>query len=270
MSKALMGLGVLLVGAVGVFCAASREVELSGKVVSSRTLAPVSDAFVYVESGCSWEEVGMHYTTRTDDQGRFTIKAKCDVIIRVWKVGFSMTDVPMGSAWTLSRKENVVQLREIIAKNSVQESFDRSGLVEGEGFSFSLGKIVTAGADIRLTRQEGEKDLFIEALGEGGLYFQAYAKGIDFYNTPEAPITGYAKKLPLFREPMGLYYTRTQDGKHFAKVRLMKGLKPEGEGYSYWLQWAYQPDGSRNLEIAIGKEYLFPFEAFGLDRESLK
>jgi hypothetical protein len=62
---------------------------------------------------------------------------------------------------------------------------------------------------------------------------------------------------------------RTRDGKHYAKVRLIRGVKQtnQGEDHSaYWLQYAYQADGTRNLEITINREYGFTFEKFGLKR----
>jgi hypothetical protein len=75
-------------------------------------------------------------------------------------------------------------------------------------------------------------------------------------------------------DSMGVFYAITRDGKHYAKVRLITPAfkladKPD-RFIVYGVQWAYQPDGTRNLEIAIGKEYMFPFERFGLKRDSLK
>jgi hypothetical protein len=281
--KRLLKVGLIIIlgtsglGAAVIFIMSLRQIELSGKVVSSNTNLPVSDALVYVESGCPWEEAGMNESVRTDEHGRFTFKARCDVIVRVWKSGFSMTDVALGQASMLVGKENIIKIREITAKNPVSENTDRSGFAIGDGFSFSLGKIVNADsaqADIKLSRGANGKDVFIEALGEGGLYFQRYSQGVDFYNTPEAPLAGYSKRMRITPEPpIGLYYVRTRDGEHFAKIRLSQGLRqtPTGWDHSvYWLHWVYQPDGSRYLEIAVGKEYLFPFEKFGLKRDSLK
>jgi hypothetical protein len=88
-----------------------------------------------------------------------------------------------------------------------------------------------------------------------------------------APQEGYSKKIQIPSEVPGIFYVRTRDGKHYAKVRLIRGVKitAQGEDHTaYWLHWAYQPDGTRNLEIAISKEYGFPFEKFGLAREALR
>jgi hypothetical protein len=108
--------------------------------------------------------------------------------------------------------------------------------------------------------------------GQGGLIYQPYDNNADFYNTPEAPVAGYEKRLPLNRG-MGLYYVRTRDGQHYAKVRLMSGLKTTSKGSDfsyYWIQLAYQPDGTRSLEIQPSSDLPFPVEKFGISRQSLR
>jgi hypothetical protein len=115
--------------------------------------------------------------------------------------------------------------------------------------------------------------VLVEALGDGGLVYQEYGEGIDFYNTPEAPISGYSRQLPADTGAMGVFYALARDGKHYAKVRLRSGAPKRtklDDLSAYFMQWAYQPDGTRSLEIAVGKEYMFLFERFGLKRDSLK
>jgi hypothetical protein len=64
----------------------------------------------------------------------------------------------------------------------------------------------------------------------------------------------------------GLYFLRTRDGRHYAKFRLMVSAvkTPKGSEYLDWARmiWAYQPDGTRNLEIVRNAPIPYPFSEF--------
>jgi hypothetical protein len=74
-----------------------------------------------------------------------------------------------------------------------------------------------------LVKDQKSGKVLVEALGDGGLVYQEYGEGIDFYNTPEAPISGYSRQLPADTGAMGVFYALARDGKHYAKVRLRSG-----------------------------------------------
>jgi hypothetical protein len=251
---------------------------ISGKVVSAKTGQPAPDALVVVESlsPLPWDGPGLGKYVKTDDNGRFSAEVKGEVRIRVWKSGFAMAGMG-GSGWQLAGKELLINIRELASGNAVPEQSQYKDMNVGDGFSFVLGKIVSGedqNADFRLVKDQKSGKVLIEALGEGGFVYQEYGSGVDFYNTPEAPISGYFKQSPVDMDSMGIFYATTRDGKHYAKVRLITPafkLADTSNNFTvHAVQWAYQPDGTRNLEIAVGKKYLFPFERFGLNRDSLK
>jgi hypothetical protein len=254
----------------------SRPDKFSGKVVSTKTQLPVRDVMVVVDSCVSYDESCTSEYVRTGVDGKFAAAIKGDVSVRVWKPGYAMNSYLLGNSRDLLKRDIVIEIREITGSNLIPENNYRQGFAINDGFSFKLGMVVdqhSADADIRLVRNSDKGAVLIEALEEGGLIFQTYDERVDFYNSPEAPVSGYSKRLPVLPNVTGIFYVLARDGNHFAKVRLIPGFKQTryGEDYSaYWPQWAYQPDGSRSLEIAIGKEYLFPFEKFGLNRESLR
>jgi hypothetical protein len=270
---------ILVVATVhGLRIAGVMATMISGKVVSAKTGQPVPDALVVVESVASlpWDGPGLGKYVKTDDNGKFSAEVKGEVRIRVWKSGFAMAGMG-GSGWQLAVKELLIDIRELAASNNVPEQIQYEDMDVGDGFSFELGKIVNGEdqtADFRLVKDQKSRKVLIEALGEGGLVYQEYGKGIDFYNTPEAPISGYSKQLPADTGSMGVFYAIARDGKRYAKVRLFTPafkLADNLDNFTvHGVQWAYQPDGTRNLEIAVGEKYLFPFERFGLKRDSLK
>lgn len=271
LTTAIIGLGV-----GSTMLIALRLTTFSGKVVLAKNHLPVQDALVVVDSGFYWEDKGSVSYVRTDEYGRFRFNARGHVSIQVWKGGFAMAGVNLGTALNLIGNEITIEIRELKGTNTVPMNMDESGFTANKGFSFDLGKVVNGDspyADIRMVRNSDNEDIVIEALENGGLFFQPFSAGIDFYNTPEAPPAGYSHRLPVFLGSAGLYYVRTRDGKRFAKFRLSQGLKntPDTDNHPvYWLLWAYQPDGTRDLEIAVSKEYAFPFEKFGISRDTLK
>jgi hypothetical protein len=91
--------------------------------------------------------------------------------------------------------------------------------------------------------------VLVEALGDGGLVYQEYGEGIDFYNTPEAPISGYSRPLPADTGSKGVFYALARDGKDYAKVQSRSGAPRRtklDDLSAYFMQLAYPPDGTRN------------------------
>jgi hypothetical protein len=274
---------IIITTAIALFISASSscaplinaQVVISGKMVSSTDGAPVKGALVSVEGIVDVDEVGTHDYVRTDENGRFAAKAWGIVVLRAWKTGYAMRDIQVGNASDLVGHEISIELRKLQSSNLAPVAINREGMSINDGFSFSSGKVVGADsseADIKISAGKAGTERFLEAVGDGGVCFQAFSSGSDFYNTPEAPQEGYSNKTQIVSASPGIFY-RTRDGKRYAKVRLIRGVKQtaSGEDHSaYWLQWAYQPDGTRNLEIAVSSEYGFPFEKFGLTPESLR
>ena len=285
--RGLWGVGriIVLVAAAGgvigllfmVF--ASPAVHISGKVVSQDAKRPIGDVMVMVESiPPLHDEKGFHSFVRTDQNGNFVAEAmiSADVVVSAWKPGYAIKRIFAGKALTLLHHDTVIELREMTATNWVPEHEDREGFGPGSAFSFKLGRIVDAdspAADLVLIRRsENPGGVYIEARANGGIAFEQIGTGVDFYNTPEGPLAGYSLGLPFNPDQPGVYYVRTRDGGHYAKVRLLTGFKQTATGsdHSYfWLQWAYQPDGTRDLEIRPSREFPFPVEKFGFRRESL-
>jgi len=263
----LIGVAVLAL-TIGLFQAATYWTkDVRGKVIRADTGLPIENAFVAVESGFDWEEQGIGSYVKTDADGQFTAKARGSASIRIWKQGYALGGILVPNVADLDRHGVVIRVRELSASSLIPENNDREGWGAGDGFSFQQGKIVAADseqADIALV-DSGQGELFVESRGNGGLVYQAYDEAHDLYNTPEAPISGYESRLPL-NTGMGLYYVKTRDGKHYAKVRVMRGQKmtQHGSDFSYyWLNWAFQPDGTRDLEIEPTK-LPFPFFKFGI------
>lgn len=267
----LLSFAVLFVG--------SRTVTISGKVVSANTKMPISDAMVAVESGMSNEETGLGSYVRTDSEGRFVANARGRVLLSAWKLGYALRSLSGSDVSAAKERDIIIELRELRPTGSVAEQDAFYKLKSGHGFSFSPGELVSAtrtDADIVLVQNaEDPISSRLETQGEGGIIFQPFDDTVDFYNTPEAPSAGYQKQAYINRSQPGLYFVRTRDGKHYAKFRLLVDLvyPPQGLPYldfeSARLLWAYQPDGTRNLEVTPSKNFPFPVEKFGLKRESL-
>lgn len=277
---------ILVAGLVGgvLFLAAqfvqSRTVTISGKVISANTKMPISDVMVAVESGMPDEETGFGSYVKTDGGGKFAAKAKGKVSISVWKPGYAMHGTYAGYAFTLLDREIIIEIRELTPTNWITEHDAFYKLKPSHGFSFSLGQVVNgSNPDVDILVVQNADDLstaIIEAQGEGRIIFQPFDDKVDFYNSPEAPSTGYQKQTPINLSQPGLYFVRTRDGKHYAKFRLLVDLVHPPSGPSYLdletarLLWAYQPDGTRNLEVKPGKDLPFPLGKFGIKRESLE
>jgi hypothetical protein len=253
-------------------------VTFSGRVISRSTGAPVAEALVAVESDQAFSLTDMTAFgsyVKTDKDGKFEAEAKGSwVSVRVWKPGYAMAGVLYGPALARRWRDNVVAMREMSQTNWVQEHDGFYPFAPGSGFSFAQGRVVQGdgpAADIVITEDRDVRTAaYIEAQGGGGVIFQPFIGGIDFYNSPEAPAAGYEKRVKVNTSEMGLYYLRTRDGSRYAKFRFMTPIAMPPEGPEYLaleetrLIWAYQPDGTRHLEVVAGRGMPFPFHKFGL------
>ena len=74
--------------------------------------------------------------------GRFAAKAWGTVVLRVWKTGYAMRDIQVGSAGDLVGHEISIELRKLQSSNSVPVAINREGMRINDGFSFRSGKVV--------------------------------------------------------------------------------------------------------------------------------
>jgi hypothetical protein len=250
---------------------------VTGKVISQDTRKPIEGAMVYVHSEMPYEENGFNSYVTTDVAGSFSANIRGNVsLIRVWKPGYAVRGIKAGNPTLL---ETVIKLRELSSTNLVTEHFEFYNFSHGGGFCFALGKSVrgdSSDADIVITQDVNDRTTgYIEIRGEGGIIFRPWDEQTDFYNSPQAPDAGYEKRLAIPGAQEGLYFIRTRDGKHYAKFRLLVDLAQPFKGSPFLdfehsqLLWAYQADGTRNLDIRPSKNLSFPVEKFGLKRESL-
>lgn len=251
---------------------------LSGRVVSMEAQTPIQEAMLSVESIVRGSDGAFGDYVRSGTDGRFVAQIKgFPVSIGVWKPGYALNGTIINTTSLMKGQELVIELREMTKTNWVAERENREGIGTGDGFSFSSGKRVANGgldADIILSYgAHSVNNIHISSLGAGGIIYQADSERSDFYNTPEAPAEGYVSKLSHKPDELGTYYVRTRDGKHYAKFRLKPGVKDTNKGSDFsvfWIRWAYQQDGTRNLEVEPSKMLPFPFEKFGVNRENLK
>lgn len=266
----VMGGGVFFVGAL-YFNAPSPTI--SGKVCADNTQEPICDAMVAVESSIPNSDDTFGSYVKTDAEGRFLAEVKGKTIsIRAWKPGYAMKGIGLEDADT--ERELAIALRKMTPTNWVVQHDRFLKLKPGDGFSFSSGEMVSGDspeADIVIRiNPDHQTAAIIDARGEGGIIFQALDDDTDFSNTPKAPPSGYQPSSSFDPTRTGFYFVRTRDGKHYAKFWLNSNLIPPPDGGASptfdpdsRLIWAYQPDGTRNLEIVPTKE-MFPFYKFGL------
>ena len=255
-----------------------RMVDLRGRVILSPTGEPVCEALIAVESTAFWEDRASLTTARTDCDGRFVVKARGEpVIVKAWKPGYSFAGVhEERSAQEVAEKEFLFELRVLPKEGLLEQRTLESGtrLALGDGFSFSAGRIVSSSS--------GEADVVyrdgrLEALGDGGLVYipsaARYDLGFPLYERGEAPADGYQRSVRPPPTDTGLFFVRTRDGKHFAKFILQQAfyLPPGADRGTphFFVTWAYQPDGSRMLELSRGERFPFPVRDFGIDPKSL-
>jgi hypothetical protein len=264
----VMAFILLIIGIYGlVLFVQSRTITISGKVISVDTQLPISDVMVAVESGTDFEERGLETLTKTDTDGMFYAKARGQTTIRIWKPGYEVAWKRCGYAIWHWGRDQTIDLREMTQTNWVEYHQTEQIFDINQGFSFSIGKAVdpsSPDADIVMFQDASEESVvYLESRGQGGLIFQGN-DDVDLYNTPVAPDSGYTNRSRRHPGEDGIYFVRTHDGNHYAKVRLWRCGDKQ---FSYCLQWAYQNDGTRNLEVKPGKNFPFPAKRFEVDME---
>jgi hypothetical protein len=259
---------------------ASRDTDvISGKVISVHDKKPIEGAFVYVHSARANDELGINEYVKTDARGAFTAVFKGSGMIRVWKPGYCIRGIDMPQSRASSPQQVIIQLLEMTSTKLVAEHEGFFDFSPGNAFSIKLGKKVDADnsdADIAIVRDASDNSTaFLECIGGGGIAFQPFTDASDFYNSPEAPVGGYQKRVNLETASKGFYFIVARDGEHYAKARLLISISHDSIGSldvdleNTRVIWAYQSDGTRDLEIASGKNLPFPVEMFGLARDSL-
>jgi hypothetical protein len=273
-------LAFLIVGVSGIYFVCLRPHQLSGKVISANTNMPISGALIAIESGNPWDESAMGEYVQSDQFGNFTAQAKGSwVSFNAWKQGYAMSGALYGAALGRAGKENIIPLRELTPTNRLEVHDQFYALVPGTGFSFSAGKVVkgdSSEADFVIAQDLNKKSVaFIETPDGGEIQSQQINETTDFYNSPIAPVAHYQRRLVVPANEMTLYFLRTRDGRHYAKFRFMADvvMTPQGAKYvdleNVRLIWAYQVDGTRNLEIKPNKNMPFPFYKFGFSPASI-
>lgn len=262
-----------------------RPVTIAGRIISADTKTPLSDVLVAVESGTNvGDDNTLGSYVRSDKDGRFIAKAKGTwVSIRAWKYGYAMNGVNYGYAFPLIGRESVIELRKMTETNWLPAHDKFFKLKPGDGFSFALDEVVDGNspdADVVISQNKvSATSVLIEARGEGGVILQSINNEVNFPNSPEAPLTGYEKSALYDRSDSQsegeFYFVRTHDGKHYAKLWLNISLVMTASGSTYLdfdmdtrMQWVYQPDGTRNLEVAPSEEMSFPLYKFDLETEA--
>jgi hypothetical protein len=258
-----------------------RQKKVVGRVVSSDAWMPVGDAMVAIESSSPADEKGVGQYVRTDMEGKFAAEIKGTwVSIRVWKPGYSLQGLGLDSG-DVRDGEVVIKLREMTRTNWLSVRDDFFELKPGNGFSFNKGEVVSDGsdADIGFYKHGDAEKIILRAADKGGIIFRRADGDANFTNSPVAPLTGYQKELTVDfadKQSSGFFYVRTRDGAHYAKFSFSLSSRIADGTDSYLdfeqparITWAYQPDGTRNLEIAPDKNTPFPFEEFGFDRSRL-
>ncbi|MBS1811357.1 MAG: carboxypeptidase regulatory-like domain-containing protein [Acidobacteria bacterium] len=237
-----------------------------GRVIMADTKEPVADALIEVLSN-SLDSDGMEQTlTRTTSDGNFSTVARGKARIQVWKPGFQISwiqDQPSFFIWT----NNVtITLRKLTPTNLLSLQETDKEMVPNNGFSFKDGRITSntdTAADLIFAAMPASEDsLFLKCKGNGGILFQPDGEKVDLYNLYEAPQGGYEEQIRIKPKEDGVYFVRTSDGAHYAKMRLWRCC--DENPLHYRVQWAYQPDGTRNLELKPGKNFPFPLKEFGI------
>jgi len=262
----------------------SQQTVITGRVLSAKTKAPISDVMVSVESIIS-EQKSHGSFVRTDNDGRFVADAVGDkVMIRAWKPGYLMNGMDSDRASVRFGQPIIVELRKIEYPNLAIVHDDYLRVKSDLAYSLARGELVektSPDADITISLNPDDntnRSVIIESLGDGGIIFQS-TNTLSFATALEAPPSGYLGRavkefLPHSSEGWFLF-VRARDGRHYAKLELGIStiLQPDGAFYVSLDQATrfacnYQPDGSRNLGGNPTKNS-FPFSKFGFDADSL-
>jgi hypothetical protein len=248
--------------------------QFHGRILSSQTQQPIRDALVAVESMIPFSDENFGCYVRTDQEGRFVAEVKGEkVSIRAWKQGYVMNGVDT-EVDNKSQPNVTIELRPVEATNTVTSRDGSFRIKFGDGFSLSEGRVVEqpSHADLIIRKGPNPLTVLIEAPGNGGVIFQPDTADLSFPDSPLAPQSGYEKRVVLDFSPdnqtSGFLFVRTSDGSHYAKVAIgISSVTEVGKADKLDMDevrftWAYQPDGSRTLELDATKNEFFPEARF--------
>ncbi|MBK7393339.1 MAG: hypothetical protein IPI64_08570 [Chloracidobacterium sp.] len=191
--------------------------------------------------------------TKTNSDGTFEVARRSEYYrLTVWKEGYA----PSGCNNQICLNEILdVRLRKVktdVAIPTIDKIYDLS---KG-AFSFRIGAAVdsdASDADIIIKVDPTSPTKMIISVPEGGGIAPTSNPGIlDLDNTPSAP-ENYVKEISIDNTTLVAYFVQTRDGK-YAKFRIMPDLNEYSNGQtkleftSCRIIWAFQSDGSRNLE----------------------
>lgn len=264
---------LVLAGGIWIRLWLFQTMTITGQVLSATNGKPVADALVAVEFG-DYLFGSVSSYIKTDQQGKFTALAKGDGgRILAWKSGYAVNGMACESAISTKFDEPIIQLREVIKTEALQEHICFFDFRADKGFSFVQRKVVNENdpaADLVLVPDVNDPwGVYFEAPGTGGVLCSSEN---DFYNSPEAPLTGYEKRVRQSATDC-VYFLRTKSG-HYVKFRshVLYGTDRDNKKMLFFelveIRWAYQNDGSRLFEIQPNAE-MFPFDKFGISVRSV-
>lgn len=259
----------LMLGVLFIF----QSSKLKGRVVTADTRQPIPKAIVLVQYRMFVGPGGSEAVfVRTGDDGTFEAKLfSTDYSVRVWKDGYAENGCHVGNC-NQQNGEVVLKLREIVKSNFVEAKEGFFDFTLERGFSLVKGEVVEAeskDADIIFSSDSNNK-IFVETPGQSGICFKTMSEDSNIFYAPIAPEDGcYQQKQILDLDERGVCFVKIKGGTNYAKFR----VSPVGEitdrngekrfSWQDWqIMWAYQPDGTRNLEIKPPTEVPYPFSDF--------
>lgn len=232
--------------------------KIKGRVLS-REKAPLQGAFVAVQSG-NFDGPGSPgpIIVQTDETGLFKAEIRSrDYVITAWKEGYAENGCN-DEEYCSEKSEIFIELRKIGIKTSLPTKDGFYDFSDKNGFSFSLERAVNATdpeADIIFELDKiNPLQLVIRASDTGGIAHEPFSRNVDFDNSPVAP-EKYERHFNIALHPNSILFLKTHAGK-YAKFREMASINEHSDGRksldlkSVRIIWAYQTDGSRNLETA--------------------
>ena len=245
------------------------EKTVSGTVTDFETNHPIHGATIRAAQhgwGISngtlvWDKDYSSHAT-TDEQGRFTIGYRRGSSANLWA---ESPGYQRFQAWYPRNATARIRLkRRTEGLKAFPSGFLRLGRkTDGSfyGWDFASGQLTTTAdeADIYPTSAEpGSKgNMRIRASGAGGIRFVPRAElGVDnmfLVYTDTAPAYGYEPSAELdFESEGGIYFVRTRDGTHYAKLEFIPTAFFMETGpdiaRDLSLHYVYNPDGTRDLK----------------------
>jgi len=246
------------------------EKQLSGRVIDYDSGQPLAGARILTrQSGWGlsdgslvWDKT---YTTESfsNPRGDFTIRYRVGESARLI---VSHPDYQSFSNWYPAGARVTVPLRRLLAAPPrLQDGFLRLGLkTDGSryGWDFSRAAMTDDPAQADLFPQaigpeQGDR-IVLRSSGQGGIRFipqsELQVDNLFLIYSDRAPESGYAESASVdFTSAGGLYFVRTRDGRHYAKVEFqpsgyfMNAAREVRRDLS--LRYVYNPEESRDLRF---------------------